>query len=155
MKKLFLLAALCGILSCNNDTTKEEPKETSEKKSSSSLKKGKQHWEGIFTNGMKETYISFDISADGKKLENLIFKGYWRCGGQLEQTTIGPEGGFEVNNHKVDGAITEPEGGGATAMRCELKASFDGDNAEGTFRMNINALACDTYLLNWKAERKD
>ena len=116
-------------------------------------KKGK-HWEGSFTNGMKQTYISFDISADGKQLQNLTFKGYWRCDGKLDQTILGPEKSFSIVNNKVDGAISEPEGGGSTATRYELHASFKGNTAEGTFRMNINALGCDTYKLTWTAQAK-
>lgn len=113
-----------------------------------------RHWEGSFTNGMKQTYISFDVSADGKQLQNLTFKGYWRCGGQLDQTTLGPEKSFAILNNKVDGSITEPEGGGATATRYELHAILKGNKAEGTFRMNINALGCDTYKLTWTAQTK-
>lgn len=113
-----------------------------------------RHWEGSFTNGMKQTFISFDISADGKKLENLTFSGYWRCSGKLEQTVLGPEKSFAVVNNKVDGSISEPEDGGATAIRYEIHATFKGNKAEGDFRMNINALGCDTYKLTWTAQAK-
>lgn len=113
-----------------------------------------RHWEGSFTNGMKETFISFDVSADGKKVEALTFKGYWRCDGKLTQDIMGPEKSFAIVDNRVDGVIVEPEGGGATATRYELQASFHGTTAEGTFRMNINGLGCDTYKLNWVAERK-
>jgi hypothetical protein len=103
---------------------------------------------------MKQTYIGFDDSADGKQLENLTFKGYWRCDGKLEQTTLGPEKSFTIVDNKADGSITEPEGGGATATRYELHATLKGNKAEGSFRMNFNALGCDTYKLTWIAQTK-
>ena len=149
--KLYVL--LCAVLSlaCSNTNetsatgTAATPAEASGKK---------QHWEGIFTNGMKQTFISFDVSADGKQLQALTFKGYWRCDGKQTQDIMGPEKSFAIMGNKVDGVIVEPEGGGATATRYELKATFKGNKAEGSFRMNINGLGCDTYKLTWTAEKK-
>lgn len=110
-----------------------------------------RHFAGAFSNGMKGDSIFFDVSADGKKIEHLTFKGYWRCSGKLEQTTVGPDGAFDIRNNKVSGHITEPPGGGSTAWRFELDANLQGNTAGGTFRMNINNLGCDTYKLNWTA----
>lgn len=153
MKKILTLFTISLLCACNNDVKKEnKAAEVSKNLPTASFSGG--HYEGAFTNGMKETFISFDISKDGSSLENLTFKGYWRCGGTLEQTTLGPEKSFEIKGNKVDGHITEPENGGATAIRYQLKANIDGDRAEGSFRMNINALSCDTYLLDWTAEKK-
>lgn len=103
---------------------------------------------------MKGDKISFDVSADGTKLENLTFTGYWRCSGKLEQTIAGPEGSFDIVDGKVSGHISEPPGGGSTSWRFELNANIDGNNASGTFRMNINNLGCDSYLLKWTASSK-
>lgn len=114
----------------------------------------KSSWAGVISNGYKGDAISFDISADGKRLENLTFKGYWRCSGRLEQITMGPEKSFPIKNGQVALAITEPEGGGATAFRFDLNATIKGKTASGTLRMNLNALACDTYLLKWTANMK-
>ena len=113
-----------------------------------------KHFEGTFSNGMKGDKISFDISADGKKLTNLTFKGYWRCSGTLESTTAGPKGAYDIMNSKVNGHISEPPNGGATAWRFDLEAAIQGTKASGTFRMNINNLGCDTYKLKWTAESK-
>ena len=112
----------------------------------------KRHFRGALSNGMKGDSISFDISADGKKLENLTFKGYWRCAGKLESTTVGPDGFFNIINDKVNDHISEPPDGGSTAWRFDLQASIAGKSASGTFRMNINNLGCDTYKLNWTAK---
>lgn len=110
-----------------------------------------KHFEGSFSNGMKGDKISFDISADGKKLMNLTFKGYWRCSGRLESMVAGPKGAFDIVNGKVNGHISEPPNGGSTAWRFDLDATIQGTNASGTFRMNINNLGCDTYKLKWTA----
>ena len=146
------------LLSCNNSQeagqAKNSDKQASEKNSSNNKSGEKSHWEGSFTNGMKETTISFDVSDDGTRLENLTFSGYWYCDGRLTRDIMGPEKSFTIQNNKVDGAISEPENGGATATRYELHALFDGSKASGSFRMNINALACDTYVLQWTAAKK-
>ncbi|HSF54081.1 MAG TPA: hypothetical protein VLA71_10030, partial [Algoriphagus sp.] len=102
-------------------------------------------------NGMKGDSLFFDVSADGTKLENLTFKGYWRCDGVLEQITVGPDGDYPITSEKVGGHITEPPNGGATAWRFEVNGEIQESKASGTFRMNINALGCDTYKLDWTA----
>lgn len=151
--KLYVLLCAALSISCTNENSGNNktsdpappPKEVTGKK---------QHWEGVYTTGMKQTFISFDVSGDGKKLEGLTFNGYWRCDGKLTQDIIGPEKSFAIAGNKVNGVIVEPEGGGATATRYELHAIFNSNKAEGTFRMNINGLGCDTYKLTWTAEKK-
>jgi hypothetical protein len=155
--KLTLTALCCVLLfACNNDKGTATQKTSSESSSSSANSSSNisGQWEGNLSNGMKGAKISFEISEDGKELKDLTFQGYWRCGGKLDLTTLGPEKSFTIENNKVDGVITEPEGGGASAARFELHATINGDKAEGTFRMNINGLGCDTYKLNWTASRK-
>ena len=152
-----MIVALCCIIffACSNDkgTTQTISSASSSTSENSSSGTG-GHWEGTFSNGMKGAKISFEISNDGKELKNLIFQGYWRCEGKLDLTTLGPEKSFAIQNNKVDGVIVEPEGGGATAARFELHATINNDKAEGSFRMNINGLGCDTYKLNWTASKK-
>lgn len=150
----FLIVSMI-LISCNSDEQKTTRKEATPAKTEQkpTLAKAK-HFEGIISNGMKGDKISFDISADGKKLENLTFIGYWRCGGKLESTTTGPDGAFDIVNGKVSGHISEPPNGGSTAWRFDLDATITGNKAEGKFRMNINNLGCDTYKLNWTATAK-
>ena len=150
--KLYVL--LCAALSIACTNASSDPKTVADTSFSTETNGKKQHWEGAFTNGMKQTFISFDVSADGKQIQNLTFKGYWRCSGKLTQDIMGPKKSFTITGNKADGVIVEPEGGGATATRYELHATFTGNTAEGTFRMNINGLGCDTYKLNWVADRK-
>ncbi len=111
----------------------------------------KRKYRGAFSNGMKGDSISFVVSADGKKLEELTFKGYWRCSGKLESILAGPEGSLNIVNGKVDDHISEPPDGGSTAWRFQLKAEIENGKATGEFRMNINNLGCDTYLLKFEA----
>ncbi|MEO5966711.1 MAG: hypothetical protein ABIP69_00500 [Ferruginibacter sp.] len=114
-----------------------------------------KHFKGALNGGLKGDSIFFDISADGKKLENLTFKGYWRCSGKLEQlTAVGPDGSFDINNGNVKGHISDPPNGGSTAWRFDIDANITGNTATGTFRMNINNLGCDTYLLKFSAVGK-
>jgi len=155
MKRIMGYVVLLAAFACNND--KSEPARDQGEAKKQSLKNartGKKHFEGAISNGMKGDKISFDISADGTTLENLTFDGYWRCSGTLEQTTAGPEGSFPIEEGKVSGHISEPPNGGSTAWRFDLEASINGDEATGTFRMNINNLGCDTYKLNWTASAK-
>lgn len=111
-----------------------------------------KHFSGAISNGMKGDSIRFDVSADGKTISNLAFNGWWRCSGKLEQQTgIGPDGSFQIINGQVDGKISEPPNGGSTAWHFDLKASIKDNKAAGTFRMNINNLGCDTYVLKFEA----
>jgi hypothetical protein len=153
MKPILSLLLFAGLLSCNNNNV-NKGQSTSSPSSANSSSKSNGHWEGSFSNGMKGATITFDISEDEKELKELTFQGYWRCEGKLDLTTLGPEKNFSIQGNKIDGVIVEPEGGGATATRYELHATINGDTAQGTFRMNINGLGCDTYLLNWTAKKK-
>jgi hypothetical protein len=113
-----------------------------------------KNFEGTFSNGMKGAKFTFTLSADGKTMNDITFRGYWRCSGKLDLTTLGPSKGIKVQNGIIDAIVVEPENGGATAMRYELHGTIKGSQASGTFRMNLNALGCDTYKLNWTATAK-
>lgn len=177
MKTILIAIILCCITSiaCNNDETrtnkvstnnthnkaadkteKETEKETESEEENENSKAtdnaiAGRHYTGTFSNGMKGNKISFDISGDGTQLLNLTFMGYWHCDGKLEQTTVGPDGAFTIVDNKVNQHISEPPNGGSTAWRFDLNARLNGSTASGTFRMNINNLGCDSYLLKWTA----
>lgn len=150
MKKILIPAIALVALACNNAQTNHHDISSSNRENGTNTKI--KHFRGAISNGMKGDSLSFDLSADGKKVSNLTFNGWWRCDGKLErQTAAGPNGTYDVTNGNVDGHISEPPNGGATAWRFDLKANINGNNATGTFRMNINALGCDTYLLKFEA----
>jgi hypothetical protein len=146
---LLLIAIACNN---NNDTqTMADNTNASASRTDASIPISR-HFRGVLTGGMKGDSIFFDVSADGKQVENLTFKGYWYCDGKLErQNAAGPEGHFPIVDNKVDSHISEPPNGGATAWRFDLSADIKGNSASGTFRMNINALDCNTGMLHWTA----
>lgn len=152
---LLFTSLFVAVVACNNadvtvsnnvDTKKVDPEVTREPAKTS------LHFRAALKGGMKGDSLFFDVSADGKRIENLMFKGYWYCDGKLErENAAGPEGYFTLVNGKVDTHISEPPNGGATAWRFDLNATVDGKKASGTFRMNINALRCNTGTLSWEA----
>lgn len=107
---------------------------------------------GTFSNGFKGAKLSFTLSENGKEIKNFIFDGYWRCGGSTEHIKAGPEKSFNVVNGKIQGTLSDPENGGSSAFRFSLEGQINGKAANGTFRMSITGLRCDTYVLNWAAE---
>lgn len=109
---------------------------------------------GTFSNGYKGTKINFQISKDGKSIENLTFNGYWRCDSSTEHIIAGPEIPIPFNKGSFKAIITDPQNGGASAFRFDVIGIVKGNDAEGTFRMNITGLSCDTYLLQWNATAK-
>ncbi|GAB3853555.1 hypothetical protein GCM10028822_22450 [Hymenobacter terrigena] len=110
-------------------------------------------FKGKFLNGMKGDSLSFVLAPDGKTVSNFTFNGYWRCDGKLErQRAAGPtKGSFTVTNGTIAGRLCEPPNGGATAWCFDVGGQIAGKNATGRFRMNINALRCDSYELKWEA----
>lgn len=148
------ISFICVLLIACNSGNIDQPATVSITNAIENTDLAGKHFEGPFSNGMKGDKITFDISADGKKLINLTFKGYWRCSGKLESLTAGPKGGYDIVNGNVSGHISEPPNGGSTAWRFDLEAAIQGSKASGTFRMNINNLGCDTYKLKWTAESK-
>ena len=153
MKHLFILTLLSHSVfsACNNgkEGNNNEKASTSKKETKSSS--GGSHWKGTFSNGMKGNKISFDV--EGNEVKELTFEGHWHCEGKLDLTTLGPEENFIIEDNKVDGVVTEPKNG-AAPFRYELHGTFDGDKAEGTLRISNVQAGCDTYKLNWTAEKE-
>lgn len=104
------------------------------------------HWKGAFSNGLKGAKLSFDVKNG--EVKDLMFQGYWRCAGKLELTTLGPEKGFVIKGNSVDGIIKE------SGFYFELHGNFSGSKASGTLRIAFVAGGCDTYKLNWTAEKE-
>ena len=155
MKKMltYLFVIYSLLVSCtNSESEATKPKlPQSNKKEVIDTEGSAKHFKGALTGGMKGDSIFFDVN--GNKLENLTFKGYWRCSGRLTQErAAGPQGAFTLINGKVNDHISEPPNGGASAWRFDLNASIDGKIASGTFRMNINGLGCNTGTLQWTAQ---
>lgn len=156
MKPVLFGILLATFFACTNATVSADTNETIDPSINTPAETTAiKHFKGALEGGFKGDSIFFDISADGKKLQNLTFKGYWRCSGKLEQIrAVGPEGSFDVINGIAKGHISDPPNGGSTAWRFDIDATIKGNTATGTFRMNINNLGCDTYLLKFKAVGK-
>lgn len=151
MKRMnVLLASAILFITCNNNNAADKIPSSGQIIQSPNAGNRVQHFKGTLVGGFKGDSIFFDVN--GSKLQNLTFKGYWRCSGKLEMMpAAGPAGSFTLVNGKVDDHISEPPNGGATAWRFDLKATVEGSKASGTFRMNINGLGCNTGMLKWEA----
>lgn len=156
MMYFFHALAFLGLISCSNTTAPATQDLPANKTIAPPTEVASaMHFKGPLVGGLKGDSIFFDVSANGKKLENLTFKGYWRCSGKLERLrAVGPEGTFDIVNGVAKGHISDPPDGGATAWRFDIDATIKGNTASGTFRMNINNLGCDTYLLKFTAVQK-
>jgi len=147
MKKI-LSVALFGALfiaACGSAEKPAETKNTSTTVTQESSATG-SHWKGSFSNGLKGAKLSFDIN--GNEVKELTFQGYWRCDGKLELTTLGPKKGFSLKGNSVDGIIKE------SGFYFELHGTVSGNKASGTLRIAFTAGGCDTYKLNWTAEKQ-
>lgn len=152
MKHYLLGLIAFGIISCMNSSSSQFSNDNRLQQPEVALVK---HFKGALTGGLKGDSIFFDVSANGKKVENIIFKGYWRCGGQLEIVRgVGPDESFDIKNGEAKGKVSDPPNGGSTAWHFDFAATIKGQEASGTFRMNINNLGCDSYLLKFIAVAK-
>ena len=150
--KAFLSATLFSLLSIACNSSVNTTAETKEEITSAITNKhdeggaGAGSWKGTFSNGMKGATISFDVEKN--EVKNLTFKGYWRCDGKLELTTIGPDAGYVIKGNAVDGTNKE------SGFYFELHGTFNGNKASGTLRFAFVAGGCDTYKLNWTAAKQ-
>ena len=108
-------------------------------------------WEGEVTGGYQGNRLSFTLSPDASQVEDVTFEGHWDCADGIETTTAGPDGSFPVENGRLEITSVDPPDGGATATRFVLAGQLAEARAEGTVRININALGCDTGELAWSA----
>lgn len=144
MRKFASVTLFAALLfaACGTAASKEDPKNNPEIKAAPPG----GHWKGSFSNGMKGAKISFDVA--GNEVKNLIFHGYWRCDGKLELTTIGPEKSYAIKGKSVDGTLKEQ------GFYFALQGTFTGKKAAGTLRFAFASGDCDTYKLNWTAEKE-
>jgi hypothetical protein len=108
-------------------------------------------WTGEVTGGYKGNRISFVVADGGARIQDVAFEGHWDCSDGIEMTTQGPAGSHPVEGGRVKIVSVDPEGGGATATRFEMEGQLGSAKAEGTLRINLNALGCDTRVLHWSA----
>lgn len=146
-----LIAAIFFCFSCGPQPVQNAP-EVDEEMPATTQKAAKSgKFRGSFSNGYKETFISFEV--EDNRLKDLTFDGYWRCDGSIDRTTLGPEKSFDIVDGQVNGVIVEPEDGPAP-FRYELHGNIDGNLAQGTLRISNIPANCDTYKLEWTAEKE-
>ena len=108
-------------------------------------------WRGEVTGGYTGNTLTFTVAGDGATVADLTFEGHWDCADGIETATLGPTGSFPIEADRLDLTSVDPPDGGATATRFVLAGAFTGARAEGTLRVNLNALGCDTGELSWSA----
>ena len=108
-------------------------------------------WRGEVTGGYQGNTLAFTVDEGGTRASDLTFQGHWDCEDGIEQTTLGPTGSFPIESDRLDVTSVDPPDGGATAIRFVLAGLFTDGRAEGTLRINLNALGCDTGELSWTA----
>jgi hypothetical protein len=108
-------------------------------------------WSGEATGGYTGNRISFTVSADGARMEDITFEGHWDCADGIETATLGPAAAFPLSGDTISVLSVEPENGGATAQRFDMQGRVAEGRASGTVRINLNALGCDTRVLRWTA----
>ncbi|GAA4739463.1 hypothetical protein [Flavisolibacter ginsenosidimutans] len=147
MKKI-LSVVLFGALFIAACGSAEKPAETKNTLTAAAQESGAtgSHWKGNFSNGLKGAKLSFNIKKG--EVKELTFQGYWRCDGKLELTTLGPKKGFPLKGNSVDGIVKE------SGFYFELHGTVSGNKASGTLRIAFTAGGCDTYKLNWTAEKE-
>ncbi|RZK15957.1 MAG: hypothetical protein EOO56_21630 [Hymenobacter sp.] len=109
-------------------------------------------YQGAFSNGVKGDTISFVLSADGKTISDLAFKGYWRCAGKLQLLAApGPRGTYTVSNGTIADRLCEGSQKNGPDNCFELSGKINGAAANGKLRLRNTAKQCDSDQLLWSA----
>lgn len=105
-------------------------------------------WEATVSDGFKGDKLTFRVTADGARIQDVLFKGYWRCAGSTKIMNVGiVPGEFTISGGSFSEVKKEPY----------LAYTFEGrftsaTEAEGKFRTEFGT-DCDTYPLQWTARR--
>lgn len=109
-------------------------------------------WEATVTNGYKGDKLFFTVSADGKRITNVVFKGYWKDPtlGLALVEHLNPPNPFPVTKGAF-GAVQQVE---TARMWWEFIGVFTSPTvAEGSYRAAYAGGVNDTYKLKWTAKR--
>jgi hypothetical protein len=108
-------------------------------------------WESTAIDGISGNKLTFRVSADGSRLEDVTFTGHWRCGPTPSSRTI-----KVMDVPHVPGAFTVTAGTFSEVKKEPYLAwTFEGrftsaTEATGTFRAEYD-IECDTHAINWTA----
>jgi len=108
-------------------------------------------WVAAVSNGYKGDAITFRVSADGKRVENVEFEGYWQSkerSGPEVLLNLDPPSAFSVGG----GAFSAVQQVEKSRMWWEFTGTFkSATTAEGTYRCAFAGGQNDTYKLKWTA----
>jgi hypothetical protein len=108
-------------------------------------------WIATISNGYKGDTLTFRVSADGKRIERIEFKGHWsnRDGTRVEALrNLDPPAPFAI----AGGAVSGTQNVAKSRMWWELTGRFkSATTVEGTYRCAFAGGENDTYRLKWTA----
>ncbi len=127
------------------------PKTTAKTPPTSGTKPRAGKWVATVSNGYKGDVLTFRVSADGKRVEKVEFKGYWqnkeRTGPEILQN-LDPPSAFAVSG----GTFSAVQQVVKSRMWWEFIGVFKtATTAEGTYRCAYAGGDNDTYKLKWTA----
>jgi hypothetical protein len=109
-------------------------------------------WVATVSNGFKGDQLTFTVSADGKRIENVVFKGHWRSRASRTEVLmdLDPPKPFDIIKNSFSGVQQEEKAG----MWWEFIGKFtSATTAEGSYRCSFAGGENDTYQLKWTAKR--
>jgi hypothetical protein len=115
----------------------------------SGAKPGGGLWKATISNGYKGQTLSFRVSADGKIISGVAFKGYLICrGSRIEDTQLAPLKNIVITDDSfADKQLYEGQ------IRIDFNGTFtSATDASGTYRV-MSSTDSDTYELKWTASR--
>jgi hypothetical protein len=109
-------------------------------------------WEAVVSNGYKGDVLTFTVSADGKRVENVEFKGHWRSRSSRTEVLqhLDPPKPFDISKNAFSAVQREED----ASMWWEFIGDFtSATTAEGSYRCTFAGGENDTYKLKWTAKR--
>lgn len=109
-------------------------------------------WEATVSNGYKGDKITFRVSADGRRIEDVEFKGNWRSRSGYTETLENLDLPKPVTISK--NAFSDTQQVPKAGMWWEFIGNFtSATTAEGSYRCAFAGGENDTYKLKWTAKR--
>lgn len=110
-------------------------------------------WVATISNGYKGDKLTFTVSADGKRVENVSFVGYWQKRDRMsieELKNLDPADPFAVTKGIFSAVQQIPK----SRMWWEVTGRFiTPTTAEGTYRAAYAGGENDTYKLKWTGKK--
>jgi tetratricopeptide (TPR) repeat protein len=136
----------------NNTTATTSNKEPEGEKLAPGATPKPGRWVATISNGFKGDKLTFTVSADGKRIENVEFTGHWRSRSWRTEvlTNLDPPKPYAVAKG-VFSAVQKEE---KASMWWEFIGRFTtSTSAEGSYRCAFAGGENDTYKLKWTAKR--